>query len=65
MIFGLGFATFLTLILVPVMYLISERMKERIKKWRGLPYDEKLFIKHWKRNEISEEMSTLDSFELK
>jgi multidrug efflux pump len=32
MIFGLGFATFLTLILVPVMYLISERFKLRWKK---------------------------------
>ena len=31
MIFGLGFATFLTLILVPSMYLISERTKLRIK----------------------------------
>jgi multidrug efflux pump len=29
MIFGLGFATFLTLILVPVMYLITDRIKER------------------------------------
>ncbi len=32
MIFGLGFATFLTLIMVPVMYLISERMKNGVKK---------------------------------
>jgi multidrug efflux pump subunit AcrB len=32
MIFGLGFATFLTLILVPVMYLLSERLKLRLKK---------------------------------
>ena len=39
MIFGLGFATFLTLILVPVMYLISERMKNRVRKWRGMPID--------------------------
>jgi multidrug efflux pump subunit AcrB len=31
MIFGLGFATFLTLILVPVMYLISERTKLKLK----------------------------------
>jgi len=31
-IFGLGFATFLTLILVPVMYLLSEKLKARIKK---------------------------------
>lgn len=33
MIFGLGFATFLTLIMVPVMYLLSDRLKERLKKW--------------------------------
>lgn len=32
MIFGLGFATFLTLIMVPVMYLISERAKEKLKR---------------------------------
>jgi multidrug efflux pump subunit AcrB len=36
MIFGLGFATFLTLILVPVMYLISERTKLRMKKKKEL-----------------------------
>jgi len=30
MIFGLGFATFLTLIMVPVMYLISDRIKARL-----------------------------------
>jgi multidrug efflux pump len=29
-IFGLSFATFLTLVIVPVMYLIKERMKDRI-----------------------------------
>lgn len=34
MIFGLGFATFLTLVLVPVMYLISERLKLKLK---GVP----------------------------
>jgi multidrug efflux pump subunit AcrB len=39
MIFGLGFATFLTLILVPVMYLISERLKNRVRKWRGHEVD--------------------------
>jgi hypothetical protein len=33
MIFGLGFATFLTLILVPVMYLLGYRIME---KWRRL-----------------------------
>ncbi len=32
MIFGLGFATFLTLILVPAMYLISVKLKERSKR---------------------------------
>ena len=35
MIFGLGFSTFLTLILVPVMYLISERMKNKVRKMKG------------------------------
>jgi Cu/Ag efflux pump CusA len=39
MIFGLGFATFLTLIMVPVMYLLSERIKNRVRKLRGLPHD--------------------------
>ncbi len=34
-IFGLSFATFLTLVLVPVMYLLAEKMKMRVKKWRG------------------------------
>jgi multidrug efflux pump len=29
MIFGLGFATFLTLLLVPAMYLIAERLKRK------------------------------------
>jgi multidrug efflux pump len=39
MIFGLGFATFLTLIMVPVMYLISMRLKNRVRKWRKLEQD--------------------------
>ena len=39
MIFGLIFATFLTLILVPVMYLISERLKNRVRKLRGKSVD--------------------------
>jgi multidrug efflux pump len=33
MIFGLSFATFLTLILVPCMYLLSDRNSKRIKGW--------------------------------
>lgn len=40
MIFGLGFATFLTLILVPAMYIIAYRLKnqaEKIFKHIGLP----------------------------
>jgi multidrug efflux pump len=48
MIFGLGFATFLTLILVPVMYLLAERAKARLNRWRGKPFEEKLFNKKWK-----------------
>jgi multidrug efflux pump len=39
MIFGLGFATFLTLILVPSMYLISERLKNRVRKIQGREQD--------------------------
>lgn len=34
MIFGLSFATFLTLILVPSMYLIRSKVKNRIANWR-------------------------------
>lgn len=34
MIFGLSFATFLTLILVPVMYLLSERAKTRFTQFK-------------------------------
>ena len=32
MIFGLGFATFLTLFMVPVMYLLSDKAKHGLKK---------------------------------
>lgn len=45
MIFGLIFATFLTLILVPVMYLISARLKNRYFKWRGKKLDEGVHAK--------------------
>ncbi len=34
-IFGLTFATFLTLIIVPVMYLMSDKFVYRIARWRG------------------------------
>ena len=34
MIFGLGFATIITLIIVPCMYLIRYNMKEGLSKWR-------------------------------
>lgn len=37
MIFGLLFGTFLTLILVPTMYLLVAKLKERIVKWRNKP----------------------------
>ena len=39
LIFGLGFATFLTLIMVPVMYLLTERIRNRVRKWRNIPID--------------------------
>ncbi|NQU52353.1 MAG: efflux RND transporter permease subunit, partial [Bacteroidetes bacterium] len=39
-IFGLTFATFLTLLLSPVMYMLTIRINYRIKKWTGnLPKD--------------------------
>jgi multidrug efflux pump len=34
-IFGLTFATFLTLLLSPVMYMLTIRINYRIKKWTG------------------------------
>ncbi|MDQ2658741.1 MAG: efflux RND transporter permease subunit, partial [Bacteroidota bacterium] len=37
MIFGLIFGTFLTLILVPVLYLMVEKLKERIYRRRPKP----------------------------
>lgn len=37
MIFGLIFGTFLTLFLVPVMYLLTTLLKQRIAKWRNKP----------------------------
>lgn len=39
MIFGLSFATFLTLILVPAMYLLNERIKTRVYGWFGRKHD--------------------------
>lgn len=39
MIFGLIFATFLTLILVPVMYLLAARIKNRVRKYTKKPLD--------------------------
>jgi multidrug efflux pump subunit AcrB len=41
-IFGLTFATFLTLLLTPVMYMLTIRINYRIKKWTGnLPAENK------------------------
>jgi multidrug efflux pump subunit AcrB len=39
MIYGLGFATFLTLILVPCMYYLNEKFKARVYGWLGKHYD--------------------------
>ncbi|MFZ7115158.1 MAG: hypothetical protein ACO1G9_07280, partial [Bacteroidota bacterium] len=39
MIFGLIFATFLTLILVPVMYLLSARNKNSVRRYTGKAID--------------------------
>ena len=45
MIFGLGFATFLTLILLPSMYYLNERIKVRIYKWMGKSYNPDIELK--------------------
>jgi multidrug efflux pump subunit AcrB len=39
MIFGLGFATILTLFIVPNLYYLNERMKAKIYSWMGVSYD--------------------------
>lgn len=39
MIFGLGFATIITLLLVPVMYLLNERIKVKVFGWLGRDYN--------------------------
>lgn len=39
MIFGLGFATLLTLFIVPNLYYLNERMKAKIYSWMGVSYD--------------------------
>ncbi len=45
MIFGLGFATFLTLILLPSMYYLNEKMKSKIFKWMGKSYNPDIELK--------------------
>ena len=45
MIFGLGFATFLTLILLPSMYYLNERMKTKVYKWMGKSYNPDIELK--------------------
>lgn len=39
MIFGLGFATLLTLFIVPNLYYLNEKMKSKIYSWVGISYD--------------------------
>ncbi|REK06648.1 MAG: AcrB/AcrD/AcrF family protein [Bacteroidetes bacterium] len=56
MIFGLGFATFLTLFMVPVMYLISEQMKNKLKKLTGKPVDKGVAAKKY------EELMKVENF---
>jgi len=42
MIFGLLFGTFLTLVLVPVMYLLFEKLNERVFKSKAAPADDEV-----------------------
>jgi multidrug efflux pump subunit AcrB len=39
MIYGLAFATFLTLFLVPSMYYLNEKFKQRVYRWFGVQYN--------------------------
>jgi multidrug efflux pump subunit AcrB len=39
MIYGLGFATIITLVLVPAMYLLNEKIKVKVYGWIGRSYD--------------------------
>jgi multidrug efflux pump len=39
MIYGLTFATFLTLFIVPALYYINERFKQRVYRWLGVSYN--------------------------
>jgi multidrug efflux pump subunit AcrB len=45
MIFGLGFATFLTLILVPAMYLLNEKLKMKVYRIFGKTYNPDAHVK--------------------
>ena len=50
MIFGLGFATFLTLILLPSMYYLNERFKSKFYKWIGKSYNPDVEMKPQSKN---------------
>jgi multidrug efflux pump len=39
MIYGLAFATFLTLFLVPSLYYLNEKFKQKVYGWMGISYD--------------------------
>jgi multidrug efflux pump subunit AcrB len=53
MIFGLSFATFLTLILVPCMYYLNETGKERLYGWFGKKYVSKPEKKYLESLEVN------------
>ena len=46
MIFGLAFATFLTLILVPCMYVLADSNSKRTKRWFSQVFSSKKEVKH-------------------
>ena len=54
MIFGLSFATFLTLILVPCMYLLADSNSKRIKVWFKSEPQNHHAVKHIEKAEIIE-----------
>ena len=50
MIFGLGFATILTLFIVPNLYYLNEKVKSKIYKLFGVNYNPDKELKPAKKN---------------
>jgi hypothetical protein len=54
MIFGLSFASLITLILVPSMYMMYEQTKTRVARWTKKDYDYNANVSEGWENRINE-----------